>query len=142
MSRYPPSYFREAKRRSYWKHRERLVAEQREQARKMKAFFVEERGARCVDCGGTFAPEQFDFDHRDPTTKRANPSALMANSSVERIREELALCDMVCRCCHSTRTMNDPRVRAKRDAGRNGSAPQELSPLPLFPDDLEALDGR
>lgn len=138
MNRYPPSYYREAKRRSYWKHRERLIVEQRERAREMKAFFVAERGATCLDCGGAFPPEQFDFDHRDPSTKSANPSALMANSSVERIRAELVLCDMVCRCCHSTRTMNDPRLRAKRDAARNGAGGPVPIALPLFPDEEPA----
>lgn len=61
----------------------------------------------CVDCGET-NPLVLDFDHVDDD-KEANVSQLIANDySFERIKEEIAKCEVRCGNCHR-------RVTAKRE---------------------------
>lgn len=78
----------------------------RSAARKIEraALFMLLKGAPCADCEKQFQPWQMDFDHRDPTTKIADVSALAANASMEVLLLEISKCDLVCANCHRTRT--------------------------------------
>jgi hypothetical protein len=62
-------------------------------------------GKPCTDCGESHPYWAMDFDHLDPTTKsfeiaRANSKC----TSVERLLEEIAKCELVCALCHRYRT--------------------------------------
>jgi formate-dependent nitrite reductase cytochrome c552 subunit len=63
------------------------------------------REVPCADCGGTFAPHQMDFDHREPSTKSFNvttgPAKLV---SAARLKAEVEKCDIACANCHRIRT--------------------------------------
>lgn len=56
----------------------------------------------CVDCGET-DPVVLDFDHRDPSAKKASVTSL-ANRSWTSVLAEIAKCDVRCANCHSRRT--------------------------------------
>jgi formate-dependent nitrite reductase cytochrome c552 subunit len=58
----------------------------------------------CKDCEGSFKPWQMQFDHRDPSQKKARVSSLMTSGSVDAILEEIEKCDLVCANCHADRT--------------------------------------
>jgi hypothetical protein len=131
MSKYGAAYHAIARRKSYYKHRERYLSEQNERARRIKRELVTERGSVCADCGGAFPPESFHFDHRDPSTKTANPGQLLPNCSMSRIREETDKCDLVCANCHATRTRNDPRCKAKRGAPSGRIVISDQADLPF-----------
>lgn len=56
----------------------------------------------CMDCGRRFPSAAMDFHHRDPKQKSGNMNAIR-KYSVDRVREELAKCDLLCACCHRIR---------------------------------------
>lgn len=57
----------------------------------------------CIDCGET-DPIVLEFDHRDRSTKVGAIGSLRRNSSLEKIKEEIAKCDVRCANCHRRRT--------------------------------------
>ncbi len=59
-------------------------------------------GNRCMDCGFTGHPWQFDFDHREPSGKEFRISSY--KYGVDRLRQEVEKCDLVCANCHRNRT--------------------------------------
>jgi hypothetical protein len=63
---------------------------------------VAEGCAICNMTGTLENKELFDFDHIDPTTKRAHVSRL--RNSTNRHREELAKCRVLCKKCHKEHT--------------------------------------
>ena len=58
----------------------------------------------CADCARTFPPCVMEFDHRDPTIKRATLSVMAGRVRVATFLEEIAKCDIVCANCHRDRT--------------------------------------
>jgi hypothetical protein len=57
----------------------------------------------CMDCGGVFDPVCMDFDHRDPSTKKAGV-AWRAAHGLGAALAEIQKCDLVCANCHRLRT--------------------------------------
>ena len=58
----------------------------------------------CADCGET-DPLVLEFDHRDPTKKRASISSMLnRGEEIGVIETELQKCDVVCSNCHRKRT--------------------------------------
>lgn len=72
---------------------------------KRKAAIVASRGGRCLDCGGKFPLQCYQFDHRPGERKLYNISRLLnARKGDRRLATELKKCDMVCANCHAIRT--------------------------------------
>lgn len=70
----------------------------------------------CCDCGNADI-RVLEFDHRNPSSKRAEVSVLVANGySLETVKAEVAKCDVRCANCHSI------RKRAQFGWSRGGSA--------------------
>jgi hypothetical protein len=70
----------------------------------------------CTICRRTFPPECMDFDHRDPATKIESVSSLRNrhHNQLPRLLEVIALCDLVCSCCHRLKTKREwHQVRQK-----------------------------
>jgi hypothetical protein len=57
----------------------------------------------CVDCGEG-DPVVLEFDHRDPSTKRAEVGRLINTATVAIVRAEIDKCDVRCGNCHRIRT--------------------------------------
>jgi hypothetical protein len=57
----------------------------------------------CVDCGRSDT-EVLDFDHRDPSSKRASVSRLASTVGWATVQQEIAKCDVRCASCHRRRT--------------------------------------
>ena len=76
-----------------------VLIKQRDKKRQRKLDAINYLGGVCKQCHGTFHPAIFEFHHRDPTTKDADPSKLF-NRSWERILEEIDKCDLLCANCH------------------------------------------
>lgn len=68
-----------------------------------------------MDCSGVFPACCMDFDHRDGRNKKGEVSALYAAKEVT-LKAETGKCDLVCKVCHRTRTMErtPPRKPANR----------------------------
>lgn len=58
----------------------------------------------CMDCNEK-DPIVLEFDHIDPASKEADISKLLgSHKSIERLRREIAKCEVVCANCHRRRT--------------------------------------
>jgi len=90
-------------------------------ARANKQRYIEMKGGKCHDCGGTFYQCCFHFDHRDPAQKLFSISDRM-HWDYERMREELGKCDLVCANCHALRTFIHKReaISKKQGDGQRG----------------------
>lgn len=65
-----------------------------------------ERG-HCVDCQMVITEYNvvcIDWDHRDPNDKTFTIAYMVGRTKWERIEQEIAKCDAVCRNCHALRT--------------------------------------
>jgi hypothetical protein len=63
-------------------------------------------GGACLDCGGKFSVQVFDFHHRDPATKSFRVAQAMRHGSsaqLDRCLEEVKKCDLLCANCHRLR---------------------------------------
>lgn len=69
----------------------------------LRAIKTEAKGKICWDCDGEFRSESLGFHHRDPDTKEFGLASLTAGMSVERLRAEIAKCDVLCIRCHTAR---------------------------------------
>ena len=97
-----------AARRHYDQNKAKIKARARAfnkvRAREFAALIEGHRARPCMDCGIRFPSACMDFDHvRD---KKSFTIADLKNSgiSMERMREEIAKCDVVCSNCHRIRT--------------------------------------
>lgn len=88
-------------------------------AKALSAFYAEVKGGPCTDCGERFPACCMDFDHRPglKSKKGAGPSnvgTMVAHHySIEKIKEEIEKCDLVCANCHRIRT-RDRRIGSRR----------------------------
>lgn len=58
----------------------------------------------CMDCGGRFHPWQLDFDHIGEDKSFNVSTAVAEGKSLNRIKLEVAKCELVCANCHRHRT--------------------------------------
>lgn len=71
--------------------------------RDSKQRLVELHGGTCKDCGESYPPFVFDFDHRDPIDKKFNIAA-RTRAGWDALLAESLKCDLVCSNCHRLRT--------------------------------------
>lgn len=95
---------RAAIRRHYYSHKEQYAAKNNRKAERLRQFITDfKTGKPCMDCGNLYPPYVMDFDHRGDEEKYDNVSHL-TRSSLRRVKEEIAKCDLVCSNCHRERT--------------------------------------
>lgn len=58
----------------------------------------------CSDCKVQYNPWIMQFDHRNPYEKCFNISEKKNSFGYERLKQEIAKCDVVCANCHANRT--------------------------------------
>lgn len=98
----------------YYLSKNRLNKER--QRRRLKSILLEAKSVPCGGCGGIFHPWVMEFDHRDASLKIANVGNLAGRGCTdERLRAEIAKCDVVCANCHSDA---DVQKAARRLNGR------------------------
>lgn len=78
--------------------------EWRREYKQIKRRYVQKLKANpCMDCGGTFPACCMEFDHVRGT-KIYIVSAMVGQSwSMQKLKEEIAKCDLVCANCHRIR---------------------------------------
>lgn len=108
-----------AKRKYYEVHKksEQRKSRERIRARRTKAYeYVNQikEETPCMDCDRTFPAVCMDFDHCTDD-KFKNVSRLINEGySLEKIKFEIAKCELVCACCHRIRT----QARTNADCDR------------------------
>jgi hypothetical protein len=81
----------------------------------IREYIDKQKDAPCQDCGERHPPWAMDFDHRDPSQKSFGIADAVRCGSLERTKEEIAKCDLVCCLCHRYRTHG-----MKRDVAQSG----------------------
>jgi hypothetical protein len=66
------------------------------------AIVVAAKSMPCADCGRTFPPIAMDFDHTGDD--KILDVSHMRNHNLDKLRAEIAKCEVVCACCHRIRT--------------------------------------
>ncbi len=120
------------RRRHYLQNRAAYVA--REMAR-MNAYRVDNRlrlfeylsAHPCVSCGEADVLV-LEFDHRDPSQKRAAVTHIAARKPWKFVLKEIALCDVRCANCHRRRTAS--QFNWARGTAAVVSSPVEREPRP------------
>lgn len=70
----------------------------------VRMLIAEARAVPCLDCKRTFPIECMDFDHVRGQKVAALARAMNLGWSLDRVRDEIAKCEVVCANCHRIRT--------------------------------------
>lgn len=92
-----------------------LALKRRRRAYKEKRHFINlSKNKPCVDCGVRYPQYVMDFDHNDSKDKINDVAYMVArNWSLEKIKKEVAKCEVVCANCHRMRTFKRQAEVAK-----------------------------
>ena len=72
---------------------------------KIRALVLAAKDCPCADCGGRWHPLVMEFDHLPGTEKLINVGdARVRKLGADKIRAEIAKCEVVCPTCHRVRT--------------------------------------
>ena len=96
-----PQKAKAAKRASYLRNKDKVVARSTERKRKIRAWLNDIKSKmKCARCPESHIAT-LDFHHRDPTQKDANVSKILADTfSKKKILAEIDKCDVLCANCH------------------------------------------
>jgi predicted HNH restriction endonuclease len=83
----------------YEDNKESVTTKQREKKRARKLWAIEYLGGQCAACNQVVPPAAFEFHHLDPETKDRDPSKML-HLSLDRLKLELAKCQLLCANCH------------------------------------------
>lgn len=81
--------------------RKETLAKKRYECRQ---FVDEIKKGPCTDCHRTFPTIGMDFDHLPQYKKTGEVSKLVASGSLNRVKEEIKKCELVCAVCHRVRS--------------------------------------
>jgi hypothetical protein len=84
------------------KHPERYKKYQRTTVERLIETKKVAKERPCADCGVQYPHYVMDFDHRED--KKFTISKMAGRVSQQRLKEEIAKCDVVCANCHRERT--------------------------------------
>jgi hypothetical protein len=85
-----------------WREQNRTKSQEharRQRAKKDGWFRSLKASLKCERCGENH-PACLEFHHRDQAKKDCEVSKMVRTSSIERILEEIAKCDVLCSNCH------------------------------------------
>jgi hypothetical protein len=68
--------------------------------KKVKRLLVEYKGGKCERCSYDRCVEALDFHHRDPNEKDFSISKDGHTLALEKLKQEVDKCDLVCANCH------------------------------------------
>lgn len=75
----------------------------RRRREEIRAYVENAKRKPCMDCNAEYPPYVMDFDHRGD--KKFNVAMMCTRScALDRVKEEIAKCDLVCSNCHRIRT--------------------------------------
>lgn len=89
----------------YQRNKLDYIQRAKERKKQIKELIRSLKANPCMDCKKTYPYYIMDFDHREPEHKSIHPSSIWTHGwGIERIKEELEKCDLVCSNCHRERT--------------------------------------
>ncbi len=95
------------------------ASNKKKKSEQIKQLITELKSVPCADCKQTFPTCAMDFDHQDGYVKWKAIGAIHSGGySIDRIKQEIAKCQVVCANCHRIRT---EKQRLKRLEQNNKS---------------------
>lgn len=107
---------RESRLKHYYSNKEQYYERKRAREVDMLSWIAAVKDVPCMDCEIKYPHYVMDFDHRDPTQKLANIGRLVKNGNWNKLKDEIAKCDVVCSNCHRERTWGQDGQRQTRVA--------------------------
>lgn len=92
--------------RHYKKNRRQYLERNLKTKKRIRDYVRKAKDKECADCGEKYHYCQMDFDHLDSNTKIENLSSLHKFGSIEKVKQEIEKCDLVCANCHRLRTFS------------------------------------
>lgn len=86
----------------------------RKSTAKIRDYIRAAKDMPCMDCGHRYHYAVMDFDHREGADKKFTLAKFP--SSLERVKAEIAKCDVVCANCHRMRTWKRKNASAEKDS--------------------------
>lgn len=123
-----PGYF-EAYREGNQDRLNKLAQEANRQSKKKRYALIKvlKESSPCMDCGYHYPYFVMDFDHRDPSLKRAGVNTLVKTLVPwGEVLEEISKCDLVCTRCHRLRTYKGQNCYRTRRFEQHRSVLDEL----------------
>ena len=115
------AYNRAYQKRYYAKNRSKRKSEVRKRRKALREWYNEVRKeTECADCGmsGEVCSWLMEYHHLPGFDKTSSVSFLVNNGySKERVREEMAKCEVLCANCHRVRHYNE-KDRFKKDGAK------------------------
>lgn len=92
----------------YYRNGGKAKVMERNKANRVKkaAYVTALKQNPCTDCDVEFPPIAMEFDHIGSDKIAAVSKLVTDNASLERIKAEIAKCELVCANCHAIRTGN------------------------------------
>lgn len=73
--------------------------------KKIKDFLIKAKNKPCMDCGKIYPHFVMDFDHRNSEDKKKDIARMVVGGwAIDKIKDEIKKCDLVCSNCHRIRT--------------------------------------
>lgn len=101
-----PEERRRKVREHYYKNKQAYL-EKNQKKEEVNRLFLKElkESTPCTDCGRIYPYYIMDFDHK-PDQVKYKEVAKLVTSSLAKLKEEIAKCELVCANCHRERTHN------------------------------------
>src|SRR6266850_5785098 len=88
------------------KGREKCIKRAKKYLGAKREFVQNAKKNPCMDCGKQYHYSIMEFDHRPGEEKKFGVNSKARFSTIDKIKEEMAKCDLVCVLCHKVRTWN------------------------------------
>lgn len=95
---------REWGRQEYQKNKKYYVDKATKRTSEIKQWINEQKSVPCTDCLQQFPSEYMEFDHLKD--KEFNIARGLLNGNIEKLKKEIAKCEVVCVFCHRHRTVH------------------------------------
>lgn len=86
------------------KHKKKVAEINEQRMIEVKAFLLNEKSKPCKDCNISYPPYVMDFDHITDNKKYNVSNMIRKRFSIEKIKNEIQKCELVCSNCHRLRT--------------------------------------
>lgn len=105
------AYQREYKRRWYRENKAKHISYVRKREEGIDAWFRSYKETLCCEVCGENHPACLEFHHTDPKQKKFSVSARRDRPSLEKLKEEIAKCKVLCANCHRKEHYSLKRVK-------------------------------
>lgn len=91
-----------------WYKRHQSLTKSRMQLRRkeLKAYIAQAKSSPCIDCNKEYHHSLMDFDHVSGEKIDGVTNLASRTLSLDKVKKEIAKCELVCCMCHRIRTWN------------------------------------